>query len=134
LTGLVSAIQSKAAEIEQKAGFQISFLFEGNEDQEICEESKVCAYRFVQECLLNVQKHARADMVQLWVRITSETVTVNVVDDGVGFIVPTNLSFLAEEKHFGLVGLKELVEAAKGTMQVTSKPGEGCIVSVQVPV
>ena len=68
------------------------------------------------------------------VHITSETVSVNVVDDGVGFIVPTNLSFLAEEKHFGLVGLKELVEAAKGTMQVTSKPGEGCTVSAQVPV
>lgn len=134
LSGLVSAIQSKAAEIEQKAGFRISFLFEGNEDQEICEESKLCVYRFVQECLLNVQKHARAEIVQLWVHITSETVTVNVIDDGVGFVVPINLSFLTEEKHFGLVGLKELVEAAKGTMQVTSKPGEGCTVSVQVPV
>jgi len=133
-SGLVSAIQSKAAEIEQKAGFRISFLFEGNDDQEICEESKVCVYRFVQECLLNVQKHAQADMVQIWVHITSETVSVNVVDDGVGFVVPTNFTFLAEEKHFGLVGLKELVEAAKGTMQVTSKPGEGCTVSVQVPV
>ncbi|GAP13254.1 histidine kinase [Longilinea arvoryzae] len=134
ISGLVSAIQSKAAEIEQKAGFRISFLFEGNEDQEICEESKLCVYRFVQESLLNVQKHARADIVQLWVHITSETVTVNVVDDGVGFIVPTNLNFLAEDKHFGLVGLKELVEAAKGTMQVISKPGEGCAVSAHIPV
>jgi signal transduction histidine kinase len=133
-SGLVPAIQSKAAEIEQNAGFRVSFLFEGNEDQEICEESKLCVYRFVQECLLNVQKHARAEIVQLWVCITSETVTVNVVDDGVGFIVPTNFNFPAKEKHLGLVGIKELVEAAKGTMQVESKPGEGCSVSAQVPV
>ena len=102
--------------------------------KEICEESKLCVYRFVQECLLNVQKHARAEIVQLWVCITSETVTVNIVDDGVGFIVPTNLNFPATEKHLGLVGIKELVEAAKGTMQVVSKPGEGCTVSAQVPV
>lgn len=133
-SGLISAIQSKAAEIEQKAGFRISFLLEGNEEQEICEESKLCVYRFVQECLLNVQKHARADIVQLWVHITSETITVNIVDDGVGFVVPSNLNRLTEGKHFGLVGLKEIVDAAKGTMQVTSKPGEGCSVSVRVPV
>lgn len=134
ISGLVPAIQSKAAEIEQQAGFQVSFLLEGNEEQEICEESKICVYRFVQECLINVQKHAKAKIVQLWVQITSETVTVNIVDDGIGFPMPTNLDCLVEEKHFGLVGLKELVESVNGIMQVSSKPGEGCTVSVQVPV
>jgi signal transduction histidine kinase len=37
ISGLLPAIQSKAAEIEQQAGFQVSFLLEGNEEQEICE-------------------------------------------------------------------------------------------------
>lgn len=134
ISGLVPAIQSKAAEIEQQAGFRVSVLLEGNEEQEICEESKICVYRFVQESLLNVQKHAKAKIVHLWVQITSETITVNIVDDGIGFPMPTNLDCLVEEKHFGLVGLKELVESVHGTMQVSSKPGEGCAVFVQIPV
>jgi signal transduction histidine kinase len=33
-----------------------------------------------------------------------------------------------------LVGLKEMVEAVNGTMQVASKPGEGCAVLAQFPV
>lgn len=134
ISGLASAIQSRAAEIEQDADFQILFLFEGNEDQEICEESKICVYRFVQESLINVQKHAQAKSVQVWLSITSETVSAKVVDDGNGFSVPSNLNYLTDEKHFGLVGLKEQVEAAKGTLQVNSKPGEGCAISAQVPV
>lgn len=81
-----------------------------------------------------MQKHAQAEIVQLWVQITSETVSINIVDDGVGFLVPKNLDCLVDVKHFGLVGLKEMVESAKGTMQVISKPGEGCTISAQVPV
>ena len=75
---------------------------------------RLCIYRFVQESLLNVQKHAQANRVELWVQVTSETVTVSIVDDGVGFIVPENLDHLTQEKHFGLIGLKEQVELAKG--------------------
>lgn len=134
VSGLVAAIQSKAAEIEKNASFQILTLIEGNDEQEISEESKLCIYRFVQESLLNVQKHAQANRVELWVQVTSETVTVSIVDDGVGFIVPENLDHLTQEKHFGLIGLKEQVESVKGTMQVKSKPGEGCALSAQVPV
>lgn len=132
--GLTAAVQSRVAEIEETAPFQIRVLIEGNEDQEIPEEVKLSVYRFVQESLLNVQKHAGADHVELWMQITSEMIVVTVTDNGRGFLVPDRLVDLTQGKHFGLVGMKELVESVNGNLQVTSKPGEGCILTVQVPI
>jgi two-component system sensor histidine kinase DegS len=109
-------------------------MIEGNEDQEISEEVKLCIYRLVQESLINVQKHSDADHVEVWVQITSEKIMVSITDNGVGFEVPERFGELTQEKHFGLVGLKEMVEAVSGEFQVNSKPGSGCVLSVEVPL
>ncbi len=132
--GLTSAIQAKATEIEDGAPFQIRVMIEGNEDQEISEEVKLCIYRLVQESLINVQKHSDADHVEVWMQITSEKIMVSITDNGVGFEVPERFGELTQEKHFGLVGLKEMVEAVSGEFQVNSKPGSGCVLSVEVPL
>ncbi len=134
VSGITAAIQSKVADIEENAPFQIRVLIEGNEEQDIAEDSKICVYRLVQESLTNIQKHAQADYVELWVQITSENVTVTITDNGVGFDVPEHLDFLTHGKHFGLVGLKELVESVNGTLEIVSRPGEGCVLTAQVPV
>ena len=134
VSGITAAIQSKVADIEENAPFQIRVLIEGNEDQDIAEDSKICVYRLVQESLTNIQKHAQADHVELWVQITSENMIVTITDNGVGFDVPQHLDFLTHEKHFGLVGLKELVESVNGTLEIVSRPGEGCVLTAQVPV
>ncbi len=132
--GLTSAIEAKAAEIEDGEPFRIRVMIEGNEDQEISEEVKLCIYRLVQESLINVQKHSDADRVEVWVQITSEKIMVSITDNGVGFEVPERFSELIQEKHFGLVGLKEMVEAVSGDFQINSKPGSGCVLSVEVPL
>jgi signal transduction histidine kinase len=132
--GLTNAIQAKATEIEDGAPFKIRVMIEGNEDQEISEEVKLCIYRLVQESLINVQKHSDADHVEVWVQITSEKIMVSITDNGVGFEVPERFGELTQEKHFGLVGLKEMVEAVSGEFQVNSKPGSGCVLSVEVPL
>ena len=62
------------------------------------------------------------------------SVTVQVRDDGRGFVVPDRLDDFARTGHFGLVGLVERVEHADGEITVTSSPGMGTTLTVRVPV
>jgi len=128
------AIQTKVAEIEENASFQARVFIEGNEEQDIGEDVKLCIYRMIQESLINANKHAMADHVEVWVQITSEQVTVMVTDNGKGFEVPARLEYLVPDRHYGLIGIKEMVEAVNGSLAITSKPGQGCILTAQMPV
>jgi signal transduction histidine kinase len=128
------AIQTKVAEIEENASFQARVFIEGNEEQDIGDDVKLCIYRMIQESLINANKHAIADHVEVWVQITSEQVTVMVIDNGKGFEVPARLEYLVSDRHYGLIGIKEMVEAVNGSLAINSKPGQGCILTAQMPV
>lgn len=128
------AIQSKIYEVEENADFKVRVLIEGNENQEMGEDVKLCIYRLVQESLINIYKHAHADHVEVWVKVTSEQVSVMVTDNGKGFTVPDRLELLVPNRHYGLIGIKEMVEAVNGCLSISSSPGQGCILSAQVPI
>ncbi len=131
---LVAAIHSKVAEIEENAPFQIRVEIEGTADQEFSEEIRLCIFRLVQESLLNIQKHAQADKVEVRLQVNAENIHLSIMDNGVGFPLPDRLEDLTRAKHFGLVGLNELVESVNGTLQIRSQPGAGCILTARVPV
>ena len=128
------AIQTKVSEVEENAPFKVRVFIEGNEQQEMGEDVKLCIYRLIQESLINVQKHSQADHVEVWVQVTSERITVMVTDNGNGFMVPDKLELLVPDRHYGLIGIQEMVEAVNGSLSITSSPGQGCILAAQVPI
>lgn len=90
----------------------------------------------VREALWNVQKHARASLVQL--RLTWDgdaCVRVLVNDDGVGFD-PRALAApgVADTLHFGLTMRQERLAAFGGTLRVHSAPGKGTVVEASLPI
>ena len=59
---------------------------------------------------------------------------LTVADDGAGFEVPDELEELAQGRHFGVTGMRERAQLAGGDLSVESAPGEGCVLSVWMPV
>ncbi|MGQ0701270.1 MAG: sensor histidine kinase [Panacagrimonas sp.] len=94
---------------------------------QISAERAVHLYRIVQESLSNAARHAQARMV--WVRVKPEAdeVYVQVMDDGRGF------DAAGTTRGFGLVGMRERVEALAGTLAVRSKAGAGTIIEAFIP-
>ena len=88
-------------------------------------------YRVAQESLRNAARHAQARRVELWLRRTATTATLEVVDDGRGFDVRR-----AEERRpgMGLFSMRERVGLANGTLSVESAPGRGTRVVATVPL
>jgi signal transduction histidine kinase len=127
-------LRQRIAEIEESSNFIVRVSIEGNEQQELSDDVKMCIYRMVQESLINIHKHARADHVEVFVEITSEQVLVMVTDNGIGFEAPENIEHLRLENHQGLVGIKERIDAVNGTLTIQSSPGQGCVMAAQVPI
>jgi signal transduction histidine kinase len=82
------------------------------------------AYFIVAEALANVGKHARAEHVDIAVRRRTDSVVVEVVDDGVGG---------ASMSGSGLQGLSKRVQALDGSLEVASPAGGPTTVRAVMP-
>ena len=83
------------------------------------------AYFAISEALTNVVKHARATDVLVEVTESGGTLRILVVDDGVGGVDPRAGS--------GLRGLADRIDAAGGTLSVTSPATGGTRLEVSLP-
>lgn len=88
------------------------------------------AYRIVQECLTNVVRHAEASKVHIAVGIDQrQQLFISVQDNGRG--LPEQQT---RRSGFGLVGMRERVNALKGEFALESIPGDGVSVDVTIPL
>lgn len=83
-------------------------------------------YRFVQEAITNVLRHANARSARVIAKIEGTIVTAEVSDDGVGMSEGMRLGR-------GLQGMKERIGALGGTFQVSSTPA-GTIIRCALPI
>ncbi len=91
-------------------------------------------YRAAQEALTNSLRHGRAREVMITLQRHGDTVRLCVADDGVGFAVPARLDELAQRGHLGLAGLRQRVRYSGGRLAVSSTPGRGTTVRVDLPL
>jgi signal transduction histidine kinase len=87
---------------------------------------EVAAYYVVSEALTNTTKHARASYSHVAVDERDALLRVSIRDDGVGGADPAEGS--------GLTGLRDRVLALGGSIEVTSRPGEGTAIVVELPL
>jgi signal transduction histidine kinase len=90
------------------------------------EPVEVTAYYVVSESLTNAAKHADTPVVDVAVAADGDALRVEIRDDGRGGADPAGGS--------GLLGLKDRVEAIGGTMRLTSPPGAGTSLSIELPL
>jgi two-component system sensor histidine kinase UhpB len=99
-------------------------------------DSAKTVYRLVQEGLTNVARHAQARNVDVGVRSAAtqqvgsqrlEALTVTVADDGRGF------DTRAQTSAYGLLGMRERVQALGGELHIDSRPGAGTRIVATLP-
>jgi len=88
-------------------------------------------YRLAQEALHNVVKHARADRVDVVLERTSDSLSLIVEDNGVGF-EPSQAYTVGQ--GFGLIGMRERAALVGADLQIESTPGRGTTVLLRTPV
>jgi GAF domain-containing protein len=95
-------------------------------DERLPEPIEVAAYYVVSEALANATKHANASRLNVKAATRDGHLRLWIRDDGVGGADPTGGS--------GLVGLRDRVEALGGSIEISSPPGQGTHLAVQLPL
>ncbi len=90
------------------------------------ERIEVTVYYVVSEALTNAAKHSKASASHIAVAVTDGDLRLTISDDGVGGADPAGGT--------GLIGLKDRVEAAGGTLTLQSAPSQGTHLKVQLPL
>ena len=80
--------------------------------------------------LSNVVKHAEASVVLVQCTQNDNHFLITVEDDGKGMNIETAL----QKKSLGLKSMRNRVEFLKGQLEITSAPGEGTTVEIELPV
>ena len=90
--------------------------------------------RVAQTLLGNVVAHSKAQTCVITLSSFPDELTLDVYDNGVGFDPSAAPSQRADGTGFGLRGASQRIAALGGTIEVSSTPGEGTLVTVRVPV
>ena len=124
--GLTAALEILTREYAERAGIDVETSLE---PVQLPDAAQLTVYRMVQEALTNIGKYAEASKVLVSVHGYPTHVAVQVRDDGVGFdpgsVRPTS---------HGLAGMRHRVEAAGGRLTLTSRPGNGTLLSAVLPL
>lgn len=125
--GLGPALRSHARESSRRMGVPVVVDFDGAEEL-VAEPYKTCIYRVVQEALNNCARHAKASRAVISMRAGANRVSVTIQDDGVGFD-----SAIRKRSGLGLLGIRERVRALDGDVRISSSPGRGTTLEIELP-
>jgi two-component system nitrate/nitrite sensor histidine kinase NarX len=126
---VAAALFDQARTLGRRAGFTVDFGAEGQASPLVLNAQLAIIYIF-REALINVEKHAQAHKVRIRVVWSGETLSVQLADDGRGF-VPERV---ASDRHFGLKIMHERAEEINARLSLTSRPGAGTQVKLCVPL
>lgn len=87
-------------------------------------------YRFVQEALTNIAKHAQARHVAVHLQRDDGELVLSVADDGNGFTYDPNVS----QGGVGLVSMHERADLLGGRLDIDTAPGRGARLIIHVPL
>jgi signal transduction histidine kinase/YHS domain-containing protein len=127
--GLVAALEMEA---EKTTDLVVSVSVNGIR-RRLDEARELALFRAAQEVLTNVRRHSQAAKVEIVVQYRPESVSLSIQDDGCGFVPPKHLGDLAQQKHYGLIGLQERIHNFAGSVTIDSKVGAGTTVDVFLP-
>lgn len=128
--GLAGAMRSYATEYQARYGLQVDCSLDPG-DTGLDPAHEVAIYRVLQEALQNVHKHAQATSVGIaWQKDRGQWI-MRCTDDGVGFDL---VKVARRPRSVGLLAMRERAEFIGAKLQVTSNPGQGTAVTLQLPL
>lgn len=91
---------------------------------------KIALYRLLQESLANGFRHAAGAGQRVELKLDDRGLEVVIGDNGPGFDPQAPI----REGHLGLLGMRERVEVLGGTFDVLSRPMQGTVIRVNLPL
>ncbi len=129
--GLAAALEMLSREINEHDQLPISFQVMGRE-RRLDPQKELALYRMVQESLSNVLHHSGAQRAWIELTFSPHNLLITIRDNGKGFIQPASPAEFVKKGHYGLLGLHERAELIGAALKITSAPGQGTLVTIEL--
>jgi len=127
--GLVPALQRLRENLTARTGLVVELNTAAlRAEERLPTEIETVIYRVVQEALTNVVRHADASTASVTLSARESQIRVFIEDDGVGF----GPGQQHRQPHLGIQGMQERAELVEGSLSITSTPGSGTVVLLEV--
>jgi len=128
--GLEAALRWQVDESLRRAGIACEERYP-EQMPELSPDARIAVFRAVQECLMNIVKHAKAKSVLLAVSVDDDQLSVVVRDDGVGI----EEGRIETPQSHGLLGMRHRIESLDGHLAIRSLgPNVGTECRFRVPI
>ncbi len=124
---LISCISQLLDDTRMASALAIDFTHDLSADL-LTEGKKVTLFRILQEQLKNILRHSSASHVDVCLNSDDQRIFMIVKDNGIGF--DANQTF----RGIGLSNIYERVRFYDGTADIKTAAGEGCLLTVSIPL
>jgi two-component system sensor histidine kinase DegS len=132
--GLVPTLRRYAADFNERFQIEVSVAVQ-HMDARLPASYEVALFRFIQEALNNVQKHAGASTARVAIEGSADQVQVLIEDNGNGFAVSDTLMDMDGKGHRGFAVMRQQIETLlQGQLGIESASGRGTRVIARVPL
>jgi signal transduction histidine kinase len=136
--GMKSAIRWLLDNHLKEKGVEYFFNVIGAEDMRFRPEVEITLFRIIQEAIMNIAKHSKAEHVFVIFRMNNTNVHVDIEDDGAGFdfesLFHQTMHNTKDRRGLGLLGMMERVSLIGGDIKICSSPGKGTRITVKFPL
>ena len=129
--GLAAALQNLGEQQAQRFGLGVRVSV-GLGGKPLPDKVAQLVFRSAREFLINVGKHAAAQVVQVGLQVETGELVLTVEDDGKGF--RTRRQVEAADGGFGLLSIRERAAYMGGSLKVSSRVGKGTRVVLRLPL
>lgn len=129
--GLAAALRSHADRLQERRPELDIELTLPSEEPTVPDTVALSLFRITQEAMNNAVQHGDANQIQVRFQWEDGQVSLDVIDDGVGFAPPDEWHALASDDHYGLLGMQERAEAIGADLEIDTGPGDGTRVHVE---
>lgn len=131
--GLVPTLRRYVQQFSEKNKLEVNLMVQ-NMDSRLPTPYEVAIFRFIQEALNNVAKHANASQARVLLDTSGGDIHVSVEDDGSGFHIAEVLSEDSGRRNMGIATLRQQAETLlRGEFGIESAVGRGTRVAAVVP-
>jgi len=130
--GLTQAIRASVSRASENSSIVFACRVK-DMDGVFDKDAEIHVFRIVQEAITNVVKHSAATEAAVVILKRSSVVSLSIRDNGRGFD-PAQPSSKPHDLGYGLSGIAERVRILGAALVISSRPGEGTSLTVEVPV
>lgn len=131
VVGLSPTLERLCRQVAQRSGLSIDY--QGHHIAALSTTFTISFYRFLQEALANVVKHASARHVSVVLDYDGQQLILSVSDDGRGFDLHAGSAISGQPGTVGLLGLQERFSLLDGHLEIASTPGRGTRLVASAP-